>query len=276
MVSLLFHQVRARQAAARLGQALGARFDARPLERIGTILTANSINVSGQQYELTGGEDLPAGAQIEVRNIQRPAAAVYAPRESGSIVIVGGGGATGGGNNGNPMVRHDIIGTYHTVNGPPGWVVGISGARRLALLDPAAWFRLWLGREGGLRLGMWQNPDGRYVMGFLDTAGVPVFQVSEFDGEPGTLELTIGYGDQPHIYLAPATTTEFEEHRRLVVQLAALAGSDTAAANTVPTADGAGGVSWQIGSGGSAGREPLVCDDEILWCDHDLLAIGVS
>lgn len=93
MPSSLFYQVLARQAAKQLADTLGSTFENKPLERVGTVVTSSMINISGMRYPLTDALDVPAGSQLKVINVRRPADAIYSPGRGGATSVTGGDGS---------------------------------------------------------------------------------------------------------------------------------------------------------------------------------------
>jgi hypothetical protein len=106
MASALFGEVQNRQLALQLRATLDGAYTAKPNERTGTVMSGGQVLVSNQRYTLSAAVDLPIGSKITVANIERPAAAVYAP------ITSGGGGAGGGGGSGSMILSNDKIGGF--------------------------------------------------------------------------------------------------------------------------------------------------------------------
>jgi hypothetical protein len=93
MASTLFSEVRNRQLALQLRATLDGQYTAKPSERTGIVMSDGQVLVSNQRYALsTTGTPLPVGSTLDVVNIARPAAALYAPANGGAGGIASGGG----------------------------------------------------------------------------------------------------------------------------------------------------------------------------------------
>jgi hypothetical protein len=156
MATSLFHEVRTRHLAKALGTALDGAYTAKPLVRTATVVSQGTVAVSGQHYDFQApqGMTLPAGAMLNVANIQRPGAALYAPTEGGAVVVTSSGGGIISTPPGTSMSVHDILSAWHTVQGNIGQVVGLMANNKLGLLNLADWLKLFLGDEINGHVGL--------------------------------------------------------------------------------------------------------------------------
>jgi len=91
MASSLFYSVRSDLASQNFAQSLGKAFRRNVRTETGIYIGRNRITVSGQQYQFrnTSGLDVAVGSSIEVTNVGRKAAAIYAPTDTPFGFFVG-------------------------------------------------------------------------------------------------------------------------------------------------------------------------------------------
>jgi len=81
MPTALFYSVKADAMLDEWVTTMRGNFQTAPVEKTGVYAGSNTVYVSGQTYHFrnTEGVTLFVGKELAVRNIGRPAAAVYAP-----------------------------------------------------------------------------------------------------------------------------------------------------------------------------------------------------